>query len=263
MKKVPTSNPSESGLRSIPRLLGENASCGRLFIGDRVRSLRKPPRTGSVLSEIISCGSRVAAEGLNVDDANQPLASSSSESSSSEEDPKSSGNLNAYGRNETMRGSQRRQEGNKKPNANPRRPSLGTTRTRTSLITRSGIEMGANFPPLCRALPELLLTLRDPTCYFLHRSHCVQPARTWTKRSPGSGGGNVLFIDLPTRTSGSSQREGRFPSPKETRVLVFSFLVPAGNIVIPFGLGCKLHDDEAEVGRGVIQSSEDVLRDKC
>lgn len=64
---------------------------------------KKPTHTGSVLSEIISCGSCAAADGLNVDDANQPLASSSSESSSSEDEPKSSGNLNAYIRSVRMR----------------------------------------------------------------------------------------------------------------------------------------------------------------
>ena len=30
--EILTSNPSDSGLRSIPRLLGENASCDKLFI---------------------------------------------------------------------------------------------------------------------------------------------------------------------------------------------------------------------------------------
>ena len=92
-----TSNPSDSGLRSIPRLLGENASYVKVLPSGIVRRSLRRPRTGSLLCVIISSESCAATEGLNVDDASQPpLTSSSSESSSSEEDPKSSGNLNVY-----------------------------------------------------------------------------------------------------------------------------------------------------------------------
>ena len=61
-----------------------------------------------------------------------------------------------------------------------------------------------------------------------------------------------MFIDLPRScTSGSSQREGGFPSSKETRVLIFDFLVTANDIVIPFWLGHELRDHKVEVRRGV------------
>lgn len=69
-----------------------------VFVREAPHRSREQPLTGSVLSETTSCGSCAAAEGLKVDEANQPPVSSSSSESSSDEDPKSSGNLNAYNR---------------------------------------------------------------------------------------------------------------------------------------------------------------------
>lgn len=126
------------------------------------------------------------------------------------------------------------------------------TRTRSTLVAHSGIEMGAAFPPLCCTPSELLLTLSDFTCDLLHCSYRVQSTSACRKRGTSGRGGDVMFVYLPrSRTSGSCQGESGFPSPEETCVLVFGFLVAAGDIVIPFWLGCEFHDGEAEVGRGV------------
>lgn len=212
------------------------------------------PRTGSLLCAIASSESCAAAEGLNVDDANQPPLSSSSESSSSEEDPKSSGNLNAYNKNEKVR-TGGFLEGK---DINPRRSSLTTTRTRVSIIARSEIRMSADFSPLRCTFPKLFLTLRNFTCDFLHCPYGVQS--TCGERSTRGGSGDILFIDLPrSGTPGSCQGESGFPSSKEACVFAFCFLVTAVDILIPFGLRRELHDDEAEVRRRMFQSGEHVF----
>ena len=72
--------------------------------GEAPHRCREQPLTGSVLSETTSCGSCAAAEGLKVDEANQPPASSSSSESPSDEDPKSSMNLNTYNRSAGTQG---------------------------------------------------------------------------------------------------------------------------------------------------------------